>query len=262
MAADAGLDLLAIPPNPVIYLLPSRPWLYSLQVRGLADVPDSAVDAVCRGADVLWLQGAWEVGPEGRKHDLGEPGRLRHFQECLRGTFVEDDCIGSPYAITRYAVSPDLGSEDDLAAFRARLRRRGVALMMDFVPNHTARDSPWVSQAGLHIAAEHGAARGGPAFGRDPYSGDWTDTAQLNYWSPACLEHMSSVLADVAGRCDAVRIDMAMLLCNAVVERTWGDVLRRQGFGRPQGEFWPAALERARWRRPGFFALAECYEYD
>jgi len=23
---------------------------------------------------------------------------------------------------------------------------------------------------------------GDVAFGRDPYSGDWTDTAQLNYW--------------------------------------------------------------------------------
>lgn len=253
---------MVVPPHPVIYLLPSRPWLYDLGVQGLAAVPDAALDSVCRGVDVLWLQGAWEVGPAGRAHDLGEPGRRRHFEECLCGTFKEDDCIGSPYAITRYVLNPELGSEEDLASFRDRLRQRSVALMLDFVPNHTARDSPWTSKAGLHVAAEHGAAKGGPAFGRDPYSGDWTDTAQLNYWSDACRKHMTDVLADIAGRCDGVRIDMAMLSCNAVVQRTWGDVLRRQGFNWPKDEFWPRALARAREKRPGFLALAECYEYE
>ena len=34
------------------------------------------------------------------------------------------------------------------------------------------------------------------AFGKDPYSGDWTDTAQLNYW---CL-----VAHQVERRLDAV----------------------------------------------------------
>lgn len=31
-----------------------------------------------------------------------------------------------------------------------------------------------------------GSGSDGPVFGRDPYSGDWTDTAQLNYWRLDC----------------------------------------------------------------------------
>ena len=59
-----------------------------------------------------------------RLHDLAEPGRRAHFEECLKGDFVEADCIGSPYAITRYVPAKELGSDDDLAAFRKRLADR------------------------------------------------------------------------------------------------------------------------------------------
>mmetsp|Transcript_33888 Transcript_33888/g.105255 ORF Transcript_33888/g.105255 Transcript_33888/m.105255 type:complete len:358 (-) Transcript_33888:58-1131(-) len=129
--------------------------------------------------------------------------------------------------------------------------------MLDFVPNHMARDSPWTRLPGLFIEGSDG-----PLFGRDPYSGDWTDTAQLNYWSEVCREHMAQELLAVAARCDAVRVDMAMLCCNPVVERTWGALLRQQGFGQPGAEFWPGVLARVRERFPRFLALAECYEYD
>ena len=37
----------------------------------------------------------------------------------------------------------------------------------------------WVKQTELWFLSGHD---GKVVFGRDPYSGDWTDTAQLNYW--------------------------------------------------------------------------------
>ena len=43
-------------------------------------------------------------------------------------------------------------------------------------PNHMARDCAAIDSE-LFVRA-HGSV----AYGRDPYSGDWTDTAQLNYW--------------------------------------------------------------------------------
>mmetsp|Transcript_25957 Transcript_25957/g.57002 ORF Transcript_25957/g.57002 Transcript_25957/m.57002 type:complete len:484 (+) Transcript_25957:73-1524(+) len=248
-------------PNPCINLLPSRPWLYKLGVSGLANVPDAELDAVCQGIDILWLQGAWEVGKSGRLHDLAEPGRRKHFEECLPGDFVEEDCIGSPYAITRYTPSPELGTEEELAAFRQRLDSRGVQLMLDFVPNHSARDSPWIdANPGIYMPPEDNSP--GAAYGRDPYSGHWTDTAQLNYWAPACREHMADQLASVAARCDGVRIDMAMLCCNDVIERAWAGVLGPAGYQRAAEEFWPWALSRAKQVNPSFYVLAECYEYE
>jgi glycosidase len=41
-------------------------------------------------------------------------------------------------------VHDALGGDATLARLRDRLRRRGLRLMLDFVPNHTALDHPWV----------------------------------------------------------------------------------------------------------------------
>eukprot|EP00929_Paragymnodinium_shiwhaense_P062486 TRINITY_DN31195_c0_g1_i2.p1 TRINITY_DN31195_c0_g1~~TRINITY_DN31195_c0_g1_i2.p1 ORF type:complete len:378 (+),score=29.11 TRINITY_DN31195_c0_g1_i2:159-1292(+) len=135
--------------------------------------------------------------------------------------------------------------------------------MVDFVPNHTARDSPWISEASnlgdLYVVGEGDM---GPAFGTDPYSGDWTDTAQLNYWSEPCREHMIRQLLSVASVCDGVRVDMAMLCCNPVFDRTWGSKLRSTGAVVPATEFWPVAFQRIRQQYPDFFFMAECYEYE
>lgn len=56
-------------------------------------------------------------------------------------TFL-NPCIlpGSPYAVVEYTVNPELGTEADLIALRKRLAQRGMRLMLDFVPNHSAVD--------------------------------------------------------------------------------------------------------------------------
>ena len=43
-------------------------------------------------------------------------------------------------------VHPDLGGDEALKRLRDRLRRRGLKLMLDFVPNHMAPDHPWVEE--------------------------------------------------------------------------------------------------------------------
>ncbi len=54
----------------------------------------------------------------------------------------------------------------------------------------------------------------------------------------------------IAGQCDGVRCDMAMLVLPDVFERTWG--IRSQ-------PFWPTATQRVRERAPGFCFMAEVY---
>jgi len=50
------------------------------------------------------------------------------------------------------------------------------------------------------------------AYGRDPYFDDWPDTLQLNYGNPDLQQAMIGELERIAGQCDGVRCDMAMLL--------------------------------------------------
>ena len=61
---------------------------------------------------------------------------------------------------------------------------------------------------------------------------------------------MTGALAQIAGLCDGVRCDMAMLLLPEVFERTWGI---------QAGPFWPRAIDAVRQRHPGFLFMAEVY---
>ena len=54
------------------------------------------------------------------------------------------------YAVVDYgAVEPSLGTMDDLRALAGDLHQQGMALCVDVVVNHTAREHPW-AQAAMH----------------------------------------------------------------------------------------------------------------
>jgi glycosidase len=135
-----------------------------------------------------------------------------------------DDIIGSPYAVVDYVVNSELGTAADLASVRSQLNALGIALMLDFVPNHSAVDSPWTSNSPSYYVnaptsipydpADYIKVAGGAtlAFGADPYDGAWTDVVQFNYWNPATRAAMASALVKVAAAADMARCDMAMLM--------------------------------------------------
>src|SRR6266550_985666 len=182
---------------------------------------------------------------------LGRPATLADLRE--------EDIAGSGFAITGYTVHPGLGGDAALARLRGRLRQRGLSLMLDFVPNHTGLDHPWVedhpeyyvpgTELDLTRAPQNYTwvkrTRGDLllAHGRDPYFPGWPDTLQLDYNNPATQEAMIGELLRIAGQCDGVRCDMAMLVLPDVFERTWG---RRAPL------FWPNATRRVRERVSGF----------
>ena len=80
------------------------------------------------------------------------------------------------------------------------------------------------------------------AHGRDPYFAGWPDTLQLNYGNPLLQQAMIGELLRIAGQCDGVRCDMAMLVLPEVFERTWGIAAE---------PFWPKATQRVREQIPG-----------
>ena len=143
-----------------------------------------------------------------------------------------------------------------------------MRLILDFVPNHTGHDHRSVEeQPELFVhsrlkrpdtfRSETNKGRHWLAYGKDPYSGVWIDTVQLDYRNPATRAAMMDELKHVAGLCDGVRCDMAMLILNDVFAKTWTDF--PSSFAPPAQEFWTEAIQTVRAESPDFLFLAEVY---
>jgi Alpha amylase, catalytic domain len=256
------------PRYPSLYQINTRVWLTDLSATlgrkaTLDDIPDAELDRLAAlGFDWLWLLSVWRTGPAAQQVSRTNSEWRHEFQETLPD-LREEDIAGSGFAITGYTVHPSLGGDAALARVRQRLRDRGLRLMLDFVPNHMAPDHPWVeqhpeyfvggSESDLAQAPQNYTRVGGNrvvAFGRDPYFSGWPDTLQLDYSNSATQDAMCGELLRIAGQCDGVRCDMAMLVLPDVFERTWG---RRAPL------FWPETTRRVREHVPNFCFMAEVY---
>ena len=259
------------PRYPSLYQINTRVWLTELshtlgRYATLDDIPDTCLDRLAaQGFDWIWMLSVWQTGDAARQVSRGNPEWRREFQETLPD-LCEEDIAGSGFAITGYTAHQALGGDAALARLRERLRQRGLRLMLDFVPNHTGLGHPWFedhpdyfvqgTELDLARAAQNYTwvkrAQGDLllAHGRDPFFPGWPDTLQLNYGNPATQEAMIRELIKIAGQCDGVRCDMAMLVLPDVFERTWG--IRAE-------PFWPQATQRVRERTPDFCFMAEVY---
>jgi hypothetical protein len=248
--------------------VPARLWLREVcgASATLADVPERcAAEWASQGIGAVWLMGVWEPSEESRRIALKDAALREEYGRALPD-WKDADVGGSPFAICGYDVSADLGGREGLAAFRERLARHGLRLLLDFIPNHTARDHPWVTaHPDWYVTGTEADVVSDPAgwfwvtgsngpravaHGRDPNFPAWTDTAQLNYANSELQAAMQGELVRLTGICDGVRCDMAMLVLANVFERVWK---------RRCEEFWPEAIAKARRARPDFFFMAECY---
>ena len=87
----------------------------------------------------------WTTGKIARKISREEPDWRRDFEAALPD-LKEKDIQGSGFSIADYVVHPDLGGNEALKRLRARLKQRGLKLMLDFVPNHMGPDHPWITK--------------------------------------------------------------------------------------------------------------------
>jgi glycosidase len=139
----------ALPRYPSLIEINTRVWLHRLSREAgkpitLAEVDDAMLDELTRlGFDWIWLLSVWQTGVASRVFSRNSPAWRAEFQAVLPD-LTEADICGSGFAIGAYEVEKTLGGKAGLAVFRARLAARGVRLMLDFVPNHTALDHPWV----------------------------------------------------------------------------------------------------------------------
>jgi glycosidase len=229
---------LALAQTSAIALAPDTSWvassaIYEVNVRDFSQTGDlrgvaSGLDRIeAVGANVVWLMPIYPVGIANRKGPLG-----------------------SPYAVRDYhAINPAFGTAADLHTLVQAVHARGMKLILDWVPDHTAWDNVWVKQHPDYYIRNDS---GGLSVPRDPDGKptDWTDVAQLDFGNPALRRAMIAAMRywldefDIDGfRVDAtgfVRDDFwreAVPALRAAVNRPilllaeWGDLkMHRLGF--------------------------------
>ena len=264
----------AWPRHPVLYEINTRVWVRELSARAgrrltLDTIPPEEIERIAAlGFDAVWLMGVWTTGLAAIRLARTDAGLRVDYRRALPD-LTDGDIIGSPYAVSRYQVSADLGGPAALASLRASFATYGMRLMLDFVPNHTATDHALLTESPHAYVrgseddiARHPEAffrtRGGliVAHGRDPYFAPWQDTAQVDYTHRPGRAGMLNQLQTIAMQCDGVRCDMAMLLLPDVIERTWGDRVGTDGI---RESFWTEAIPAVRQRYPEFVFMAESY---
>ncbi len=133
------------------------------------------------GVDIVWLMPIHPIGEKNRKGELGSYYSIRDYR----------------------AVNPNFGTMEDFKALVEEVHSHDMKIIMDWVPNHTAWDHPWVENHPEFYAKD--------STGQITYEADWTDIALLNYenkklW-PKMIDAMSYWVeeADI----DGFRVDHA-----------------------------------------------------
>ena len=160
-------------------------------LRGVMDGLDR-IQSV--GANVVWLMPIHPIGVVGRKGSLG-----------------------SPYAAKDYrAINPAYGTPEDFRALVKAVHARNMKLILDWVPDHTSPDHPWIKEHPDYYVRNE---RGEPSVPRDAEGKltDWTDVVQLDYGNPKVRQEMIATMAWWLTEfgIDGFRVDVAGFLPNA-----------------------------------------------
>lgn len=158
----------------VMYEVNTRAFSPSGNLQGVLDRLDSIR---LLGVNVLWLMPLHPVG-------------------ILKG-------INSPYCVRDYkAIGAEYGTLDDLRRLTDAAHARGMAVILDWVANHTAWDHPWMANDGWYTRNSQGQVVHPPGT-------NWLDVADLNYENQAMRDAMLDAMlywiyqANIDGfRCD------------------------------------------------------------
>lgn len=109
--------------------------------------------------------------------------------------------VGSPYSVKNYKeVGSEYGTLEDLRALVKEAHDKNMAVILDWVGNHTSWDNPWIVNKTWYTT---------DASGNIISPTGWTDVADLNYSSTAMKKEMIKAMkywvltANVDGyRCD------------------------------------------------------------
>ncbi len=112
--------------------------------------------------------------------------------------------VNSPYCVRNFReVNPEYGTIEDLRAMVREAHKRKIAVILDWIANHTSWDNPWIQNKSWYTQDANGTII-------HPAGTNWQDVADLNYDNTAmrlemirCLKYWV-LAANIDGyRCDA-----------------------------------------------------------
>jgi glycosidase len=207
----------------------ARTALYEVFVRDFSPGGDfrgvtAGLDRIAAtGAEVVWLMPIHPIGVVERKGPLGSPYSIRDYR----------------------AVNPDFGTADDFRALVEAVHARGMKLILDWVPNHTAWDHAWVERHPEFYTRDSTGAMTVPRDNEGKLT-DWTDVVELDYANPglrrAMIADMRFWLEEFG--VDGFRVDVAGMVPDAF----WREAV-------PELRAAGASLLLAEWGEPKMHAL-------
>lgn len=119
------------------------------------------------GVNVLYLMPIYPVGEERSAGGLGSPYSVRDFK----------------------AVNPEIGTLEDLRSLVEEAHARDMAVILDFVANHTSWDNDWISEHPEYYEQDE---EGNIII---PPGTNWNDVAQLDYDNPGLRAAMIDAMS-------------------------------------------------------------------
>jgi alpha-amylase len=167
--------------------------LYEINVRQFSK--EGTLNAITKdlprlkslGVDILWLMPIHPISIIKRKGSLG-----------------------SPYAVADYLkINPDYGTLNDFKLLVNEAHKLDLKVIMDWVPNHTGWDNPWITSNPDWYTHLNGKIT--EPLNEKGESTGWTDVADLNYDSIPMQDKMISALQYWVknANIDGYRFDMA-----------------------------------------------------
>jgi glycosidase len=162
-------------PDIIMYEINERAFSISGDFAGITDRLDS-ISAL--GVNVIWLMPVHPIG--------------------------EINSVNSPYCVKDYEdINPEYGDLEDLQYLVREAHNKGMAVILDWVANHTSWDNPWIQNKSWYTQDAEGNII-------HPAGTDWQDVADLNYSNAEMRLEMIETMkywilnANIDGyRCDA-----------------------------------------------------------
>jgi len=170
-----GTPFDGVPSSSDVVMYEINPLVFS-STRDFAGIMPRLDSIKDLGVNVIWLMPVYEMGTL--------------------------NSVGSPYCIKDYkSINPNYGDLDDLRELVDSAHAKGMAVMMDWVANHTSWDHIWMADESFYVK-QNGVIIHPPGT-------NWQDVAELNYSNAEMRGEMISAMkywileANIDGyRCD------------------------------------------------------------